>query len=257
MKRTASSVLLASSLLLSPCASLHAQAAAATTPATPPPAGTHHEAQNPVRIFHLKYVAQQNEANEIVVALRNMIEPADKIYLLSTTNDIAVSASPEQLNLVASLIPELDRPKPAYRITYTLAESENGKRIGIQHFSMVAVPGQRITLKQGDKIPVATGSYSTEKSAQETQFTYLDVGINLDTTLDLFAGGLRLRSKFEQSAVAQERQKIMDVDEPIVRQSVLEGTSVIVPGKPMVLGGIDVSGSTRHIDVEVVADPLS
>ncbi|HLI76573.1 MAG TPA: hypothetical protein VKV02_06465 [Acidobacteriaceae bacterium] len=212
--------------------------------------------QYPVKVFHLVNAAQQTEANEIMVALRNMIAPADRLFLLSQTNDIVVAAPPAQLTLIESLLKELDRPKHTYRVTYTLAESDAGKRVGVQHFSMVVVTGQRVQLKQGDKIPVATGSYGKDKASQETQFTYLDVGVNLDTTLDQFANGLRLRSKVEQSSVSPVRQTIADVDEPIVQQSVLEGTSVIIPGKPLVLGGIDIVGSTRHVDVEIVAEPL-
>jgi hypothetical protein len=49
---------------------------------------------------------------------------------------------------------------------------------------------------------------------------------------------------------------IANVQEPVIRQSVLEGTSVITPGKPLNLGAIDFTGSTRHMDIEVVAEPL-
>ncbi len=215
------------------------------------------EPAQPVQVFHLKNVAQTSEAVNINSAVRTMLSPQNKVYLVSETNDLVVSAPPDQIAAVGRLVAELDRPKRTYRITWTLADSDSGKRSGVQHFSMVVVTGQRVQMKQGDKIPVATGSYSSEKSSQETQFTYLDIGINLDATIDQFAEGLRLRSKFEQSSVAPTHQTIMGVEEPIVQQSVLEGTSVIIPGKPLVLGGIDVAGTTRHIDVEVVAEPLS
>ncbi len=211
----------------------------------------------PTKVFHLANAGSREEANDVVVALRNVISPTDKIFLLQSTNDVIVSASAEELAKIGGLLSELDKSKHTYRITYTLAESDAGKRIGIHHLSVVVLLGQRVTLKQGDKIPVVTGSYSTEKAAQENQFTYIDIGTNIDTTLDQFANGLRLRSKVEQSAVAQEHQSGMLADEPIVRQSVLEGTSVITPGKPTNLGGIDIVGSTRHIDIEVVAEQIS
>ena len=179
-----------------------------------------------VKVIHLANAAQISEANDVVTALRNMLDPHARIYLHGETNDVLISAPPDQIALAARLIGELDHPKRTYRVTYTLNESDNGKRIGVQHFSMVAVTGQRITLKQGDKVPVATGSFNTDQAAQQTQFTYLDVGINLDTTLDQFANGLRLRSKVEQSSVAAGPQTGKLADDPIVRQSVLEGTSV-------------------------------
>ena len=208
------------------------------------------------KVFHLANVGQEKEANEIVVALRNVINPRDRMFLAESTNDIVVSAPPGEIARISQLIAELDRPKHVYRLTYTIAESDSGKRIGVQHFSMVVVTGQRVQLKQGDKVPVVTGSYSTEQKAEQTQFTYLDVGMNLDSTIDQFANGLRLRCIVEQSSIAAEHGVGILADEPIVRQSKLEGTSVIIPGKPLNLGGIDVVGSTRHLDVEVVAEPL-
>ena len=128
---------------------------AACTPSAPAQ-DTPSSPSNAVQVFHLKNVAQANEAVSIATALRNMLSPQNKVYLVGETNDLVVSAPPDQLAAAARLVTELDRPKRTYRITYTLAESDGGKRVGVQHFSMVVVTGQRVQLKQGDKIPVAT-----------------------------------------------------------------------------------------------------
>ena len=221
----------------------------------PAPCG---RAQFPVKVVHLANTAQTNEANEIMIAVRNMVQPEDKIYLLTLTNDIVVSGPPDQIASMEALIHQLDIPKQTFRLTYTVNESDSGKRIGVQHFSMVVVAGQRVTLKQGDKIPVITGSFSKDNVSQQTDFTYLDVGMNFDATIDPFANGLRLRSKVEQSSVAEPQSGAVGplAQEPVVRQTVLEGTSVIFPGKPSYLGSIDLVGSTRHTDIEVVAEPI-
>jgi hypothetical protein len=50
---------------------------------------------------------------------------------------------------------------------------------------------------------------------------------------------------------------IANVQEPVIRQTVLEGTSAMKAGKPLTLGSLDVEGTTRHIDIEVVAEPIS
>ncbi len=230
-------------------ATLVAATAAVPSLAQTPPPGSAKE----TRVFHLANVATDAEAQRIDSAIRNMVDPQTKIYLVEETHDIVVSAPAEQIEIVGKLVSELDRPKKAYRLIYTIAESENGKRIGVQHFAMVVLVGQRIMLKQGDKIPVATGSYSS--GTVQTQFTYLDVGMNFDSTLDQFGAGLRLRSKVEQSS-GSESVPMGNVQEPIIRQSTIEGTSVIVPGKPLILGSLDIVGSTRHTDIEVIAEPL-
>ena len=209
----------------------------------------------PTQVFHLVNVAQEREANEIASALRNVINANDKVFLIATTSDIVASGPPDEIALIGRLITELDRPKQTYRLVYTLTESDSGKRIGVQHFAMVVVTGQQVTLKQGDKVPVLTGSYDKNSSSQQTEFTYLDVGMSFDSTLDRFANGLRLRSVVLKSSLAESQVNAPGQD-PIVRQVELKGTSVIVPGKPQILGSLDIDGSTRHVEVEVIAEPL-
>ena len=156
--------------------------------------------------------------------------------------------------LAQKIIKELDRPKKTYRLTFTFGESDAGKRIGVLHFSIVVVAGQRTSLKQGSKVPVMTGSTS---DPQQTQFQYLDIGMNFDTTVQDLPGGLFLKTKVEQSSLADEHMSGPLAPEPIVRQTALEGMSALTLGKPLTLGSVDVPGSTRHVDIEVVAEPIS
>ena len=213
------------------------------------------EAEAAVRTYYLTNVSQQNDANEIVTALRNLLDPRDKVYFVPSQNAIVLQGSPEQLKLAQRLLSDLDRPKKTYRLIYTLTETDAGKRVGVQHFAMIVVTGQRTDLKQGSKVPVVTGSYNSENSSTQQVVTYLDIGMNFQATLDEFVNGVRLRTKVEQSGVAEERSGIGPQD-PIVRQTTLEGTSFLTPGKPLVLGSLDIPGSTRHQDVEVVMEQV-
>jgi type II secretory pathway component GspD/PulD (secretin) len=207
------------------------------------------------RIIYLTNTANQADANEILVAVRNMFDPSIKVYEIVSQNAIVVSTYPEELAKIEDLIHKLDRAHKAYRLTFTVAESDAGKQVGIEHFSMVAVDGQRASLKEGDRIPVATGSYSTENSTAPTQFTYLDVGMNFAVTVNSSAGGVVISSKVERSSVGPSNT-IAGVQEPVVRQTVLEGVSAVTLGKPLMLGSIDIPNSTRHLDIDVSVDPL-
>jgi type II secretory pathway component GspD/PulD (secretin) len=206
-----------------------------------------------VETFYLTNISQQNDATEIVTAIRNLLPANSKVFFVFSQNALIVQTTPDQLVLAHKLLSDLDRPKKTYRLIYTITESDDGKRVGTQHFSLVVVSGQRTTLKQGSKVPIATGSYNSGSSTAQTQFTYLDIGLNLDASLDESVNGVRLRSKVEQSGIA-EHTTIADVQEPVIRQTVLEGTSILTPGKPLVLGSLDLPGSTRHLDVEVVME---
>lgn len=208
------------------------------------------------KTYYLSNIGQSNDANEITTALRNMLEPWVKIFLVTSRHAIELSAPPDQQELAQKIISELDRPQKIYRLTFTLADSDDGKRVGIRHISMIVAAGQRTTLKQGDKIPIATGTYGKDSDSQQTQFQYLDVGTNLDATLEDTPNGLQLKAKIEESSVGQSTT-IAGVQEPLFRQSVIEGTSKLSPGKPLTLGSVDITGTTRHLDIEVVAEPVS
>ncbi len=142
-----------------------------------------------------------------------------------------IQASPDQQALAQKLIAELDRPHKAYRLTFTLADSDGGKRVGIQHFSIIVVAGQRTILKQGSKIPVMTGSYDTKTNSQQTQFTYIDIGMNFDVTISDSPAGLLLKAKVEDSSVGSPNEYGNTsgplAQEPIVHQTSLEGTSIV------------------------------
>jgi len=71
--------------------------------------------------------------------------------------------------------------------------------------------------------------------------------------LDGYVDGLRLHSKVEQSSVAEEKSGVGPQD-PVLHQTVLEGTSILVQGKPLVLGSLDEQGAMRRREIEVVAE---
>jgi len=151
------------------------------------------------------------------------------------------------------------RESHTYRVIYTITESESGKRTGIQRYQLSAVSnGPRAMLKQGTRNPVLTGGYVHEGASDTTQFqfTYLDVGLNLDATLTEGNDGLRLAAKVDQSSMvdAVNPQTLKD---PVVKQNTIESSSMVKPGVPMVLGSYDVPGSARHFEIEVTVERIS
>jgi type II secretory pathway component GspD/PulD (secretin) len=212
-----------------------------------------------LKTYYLTNTSEQRDANEILIAIRNVTDPSVRIFLVASRNAIEVLATPDQQAVVEKIIADLDRPRKIYRLTFTLADSDNGKRVGVQHFSIIVAAGQRTTLKQGSKIPVLTGS---TKNPGDTQFQYLDIGMSFDISLNDSPGGLLLKAKVEDSAVGNPSEYGNGTSgplaqEPIIHQTALEGSSIVTIGKPLTLGSVDVAGSTRHLDIEVVAEPVS
>jgi hypothetical protein len=79
------------------------------------------------------------------------------------------------------------------------------------------------------------------------------VGQEIEASLDGYLDGVRLRTKVVQSGIVEDKPGI-GTQAPVIRQTTLEGTSTLVQGKPLVLGSLDVPGSTRHQEVEVVSE---
>jgi hypothetical protein len=159
------------------------------------------------------------------------------------------------------------KPVHGYRVTYTLTTTDAGKRVGLEHFAMTVDTAPlkqrdghsdsgRGTLKIGQKVPVSTGTYSDSKSSVQTQFTYLDVGINIDATVAESSSGLLIVSKVEQSSVAPQPVVISGVSEPVIRQILLENSSTLTPGNAVKVGSLDLPDTQRHIDIEVSVEPL-
>jgi hypothetical protein len=200
--------------------------------------------------IYLTNLTQENDANELITDLRNMLTK-DKLYYVPSQGAISFRGSAEDLALVQKILSDLDKTKKIYRLTYTMTEKDGGKMVGVQHFSIIVASGSRTDFKQGSRIPVATANLSS--GSPSSQITYLDIGQEVDASLDGYLDGVRLRTKVVQSSVAEDKSAVGTQD-PIIRQITFEGTSTLVQGKPLVLGSLDVPDSTRHQEVEVVSE---
>jgi hypothetical protein len=147
---------------------------------------------------------------------------------------------------------KIETAPATYRLTYTLAEMDGSKRIGTQHFALTVNPGKDGRIRLGSKIPIATES-SNPASLAPSQVQYQDVGLNISARIREIGAGVSLDSNVEQTSISEEQSSVGKSD-PVIRQAKLENTALLTPGKPVMLGSLDVPGSTRHLDVEVVLE---
>ncbi len=94
----------------------------------------------------------------------------------------------------------------------------------LQNPRIRATDAQKATMKIGQRIPIATGSYQTGaatalvSSLVNTQFQYIDVGVNIEMTPTIhYDRDVTLKMKIEVSSVASE-SNISGVTEPIIGQ---------------------------------------
>jgi hypothetical protein len=144
-----------------------------------------------------------------------------------------------------------------YRLTYTVTHSEGTKQLGVQHYALTVIPDNReVQLKLGSRVPIATGAYVKEGTTSvpgQTQFQYVDVGLNIAARIREFSNGVLVFSKVENSSLADEPSGVGSSD-PVIRQGTLQNTALLTLGKPVMLGSLDVPGSSMHMDIEVVLE---
>jgi general secretion pathway protein D len=117
----------------------------------------------------------------------------------------------------------------------------------LQNPRIRATDGQKATMKIGEKIPIATGSYQTGaatavvSSLVNTQFQYQDVGVNIEMTPTVhYDNDITLKLKIEVTADTSS-VTISGVTEPILSQRVVDQVIRLREGEASILGGIQES----------------
>ncbi|MGA8234588.1 MAG: hypothetical protein WB795_24135, partial [Candidatus Acidiferrales bacterium] len=109
--------------------------------------------------------------------------------------------------------------------------------------------GEQAKLRIGNKVPVATGSFQAGVGVSattsgvvnplvNTQFTYLDVGVNIDVTPRIHPGGeVSMKLKVEVSSVTGT-STIGGISQPVISQRTVEHDIRLKEGEVNVLAGL-------------------
>jgi general secretion pathway protein D len=120
----------------------------------------------------------------------------------------------------------------------------------IQNPEVRSVDGQTAKLKIGDRIPIATGSFSSGigiggataaggiSPLVNTQFTYIDVGVIIDLTPRVHPNrDVSLKLKVEVSAHTSD-VSIGGITQPVISQRIIEDDIRMKEGEVSILGGL-------------------
>lgn len=195
-----------------------------------------------------------NELNDTQTDLRNLF-PEMKIYGIAGERAISLEGTPADVEAGLNVIKELDRPQTTYRLTYTFTETDNGQPAGVRHVSLLVTPAERgkTTLRMGEKVPILTGMKDSSNPSENAEVQYIDVGLKIEASLDAATDALTLHSKVEQSSISTEKSAAPD---PIVLENTLDTSSNLVPGKQQLLGSLDIPGTSKHLEISVVAETV-
>jgi general secretion pathway protein D len=280
--------------------------------------------QSVIKTFYLSNLSQATELQDVVNAMRTLLE-VSRIQQLQSQNAIIVRGTPDQIALAQKLVDDLDKAKPEVvidvvvmqvsrdktrtlgvnpptsvsialnnNINNTTTSSTTGStssssgssgginlnRIGnlnatdftitipgitasaimgdsdtkiIQNPQIRALDGQKATLKIGDRVPVATGSFQPGiggvgiNPLVNTQFQYLDVGVNVDITPRVHAGReVTLKVSLDISSVTGQ-SNIGGISQPIIGQRKIEHEIRLKEGEVNLLGGMIENDQTQSL----------
>ena len=134
--------------------------------------------------------------------------------------------------------------------TFTaLATESNGKVL--QNPRIRVLNDQKATLRIGDRVPIATGSFASTVGSVSplvsTQFQYLDVGVNIDITPHIHSDRqVTLKMSLEISTVASETS-IGGITEPVIGQRRIEHETQLADGEVNLLAGILTDTETQSL----------
>jgi hypothetical protein len=140
-----------------------------------------------------------------------------------------------------------------YRLDFVVKETENGKPVNARNYSLTAAAGgggiaSTCSVRAGDKIPVPSAK-------DGGQFTYLDVGVNLDCQ-NLKEVEQKLALRIQADITGSTGQAPAAASAPIIRQF-RWASDVLVPlRKATVIYQSDAASSKNGMQLELTATPL-
>ena len=139
---------------------------------------------------------------------------------------------------------------PAATANFLMSDSSSKL---IQQPEIRASDGQKASLKIGERVPVATGSFQPGiggvgiNPLVNTQFNYIDVGVNIDITPHVHGlDEVTLKLAMDISAV-DSYQNIGGIQQPVIGQRKIENEIRMKEGEVNILGGILEDQNTKSL----------
>jgi hypothetical protein len=135
--------------------------------------------------------------------------------------------------------------------------SEAAAKSGRRYTMLVDTNGHG-TFQIGDKVPYATGSFQPGiggtgiNPAVNTQYSYLDTGVNIDCHLRESNGKVALSAQINVATVTRgDKNAATDPPNPTVASIHIGVSALLNAGKPALLASINDPVTMRKFDVEV------
>jgi general secretion pathway protein D len=195
---------------------------------------------------------------EVVIDIAILEVSTDRLHTIGTTvptsTSIALQAAAAgvgQVNIGALNGGTFAIAVPGGSFSFLMSDSNTKV---LQNPRIRILDNGKATLKIGDRVPIATGSFSSATSSGggisplvNTQFQYLDVGVNIDITPHILSGGeVNLKMVLEVSSISGS-STIGGITQPTIGQRHIEHETRLGDGEMSLVGGILTDTETQSL----------
>ena len=147
-----------------------------------------------------------------------------------------------------------EKPASFYKLDLTVREMDGAKALNSRAYVVTQRSGDWGQLRVGSRVPIVTGSISNSSSNPvNTQWQYIDIGLNLDSRVQEKDEALAFDWRMELSSVAADPGA---AGQPVIRQVKNNGQTILSIGKPVVMATVDDLSSSHKFVFEVTATKL-
>src|SRR5579863_7421555 len=185
------------------------------------------------------------------VTLQSNVNTTTPTTTTGTTMTSTSSGTGLNLNTLGNLnATDFQVTIPSANLSAVMGDSDTKM---LQNPQVRALDNQKATLKIGERVPVATGSFQPGiggvgiNPLVNTQFQYLDVGVNIDVTPHVHGDReITLKITMEISSVVGQ-SSIGGISQPIIGQKKIEHEIRLKDGESSLIGGILDDSQTRAL----------
>lgn len=161
-------------------------------------------------------------------------------------------------SLVFSLLPAQSQDKAAdsaiYKVEFNIRDGSDAAKAG-RHYTLVVDSSGKASFRVGEKVPYATNQFQPGVGGSNpvvaTQFTFLDVGVNIDCRVRELNGRISLTADLDISNITPPAKGAGTTPNPTVAAIRIRGVSaMLTPGKPAMVASIDDPVTGRRFEVE-------
>ena len=218
-----------------------------------------------VQTFYLGNITQANDLNEVLNAVRNLMDTTVKMQAVPSQNAIVMRGTPDQLLLAQKIIDDLDKAKPEVVVDIAVLEVNKDllRNIGLQLPGSIGVQLQSSTANTttGTTSTTSTTSTTTSTTSTSSGLELNDLG-NINATnfgISIGAATLNMLLTDSDTRVLQNPQvRAVDGEKATLKigSKVPIATGSFSPGAGIAAAGISPLVSTQfsYVDVGVTID---